>query len=167
MEKQRIIRIATPADMVGIMQVMDAAKQIMRKSGNFYQWTEGYPSETVIIEDMEKEAGYVIEECKRIVAYFAFLPSPEPTYDKIYDGEWIDDEQPYHVVHRIASLPDVHTIFSDIMNYCFMHDSNIRIDTHRENMIMQHNLVKHGFIYCGIIYLVNGDERLAYQKKCT
>ena len=72
MENQRIIRIATPADMVGIMQVMDAAKQIMRKSGNFYQWTEGYPSETVIIEDMEKEAGYVIEECKRIVAYFAF-----------------------------------------------------------------------------------------------
>ena len=29
---------------------------------------------------------------------------------------------------------------------------------------MQHNIEKHGFTYCGIIYLVNGDERLAYQK---
>ena len=30
--------------------------------------------------------------------------------------------------------------------------------------IMQHNIEKHGFTYCGIIYLASGDERLAYQK---
>ena len=30
--------------------------------------------------------------------------------------------------------------------------------------IMQHNIQKHGFTYCGIIYLLSGDERLAYQK---
>ena len=30
--------------------------------------------------------------------------------------------------------------------------------------IMQHNILKHGFTYCGIIYLLSGDERLAYQK---
>ena len=29
---------------------------------------------------------------------------------------------------------------------------------------MQHNILKHGFTYCGIIYLLSGDERLAYQK---
>ena len=29
---------------------------------------------------------------------------------------------------------------------------------------MQHNIEKHGFTYCGIIYLANGDARLAYQK---
>ena len=29
---------------------------------------------------------------------------------------------------------------------------------------MQYNLLKHGFTYCGIIYLQSGDERLAYQK---
>lgn len=53
---------------------------------------------------------------------------------------------------------------SDILDYCFALCSNIRIDTHRDNKIMQHNLSKHGFTYCGIIYLANGDERLAYQK---
>ena len=31
-------------------------------------------------------------------------------------------------------------------------------------VVMQHNILKHGFIYCGIIYLLSGDERLAYQK---
>ena len=29
---------------------------------------------------------------------------------------------------------------------------------------MQRILLKHGFRYCSIIYLLNGDERQAYQK---
>ena len=174
----RIIREAKPADMPEIMQVMEAAKKIMRSSGNMHQRGDGYPSETVISSDMEKHGGFVIEDddgehqssdgedqsTKKIVGYFAFLPSPEPTYSKIYDGEWLDDVTPYHVVHRIASYPDVHGIFSDIMDFCFSRDANIRIDTHKDNLIMQHNIEKHGFTYCGIIYLANGDERLAYQK---
>jgi len=41
---------------------------------------------------------------------------------------------------------------------------HLRIDTHRDNKIMQHNLTKHGFSYCGVIYLASGDERLAYQR---
>ena len=150
---------------------MEAAKSIMRFSGNVHQWGDGYPSEAVIISDMEKHGGFVLEEgdgedqsTGRIVGYFAFLPSPEPTYSKIYDGEWLDDTQSYHVIHRIASYPDVHGIFSDIMDFCFSHDANIRIDTHKDNRIMQHNIEKHGFSYCGIIHLADGDERLAYQK---
>jgi len=51
-----------------------------------------------------------------------------------------------------------------VMEFRFSYDTNIRIDTHRDNKIMQHNILKHGFTYCGIIYLLSGDERLAYQK---
>jgi hypothetical protein len=29
---------------------------------------------------------------------------------------------------------------------------------------MQHILQSYGFTYCGIIYLADGSERLAYQK---
>jgi len=160
----RIIREAKPTDITDIMQVMEAAKRIMRSSGNMHQWGEGYPSEAVIFIDMEKHGGLVIEDEGRIVGYFAFLPFPEPTYSKIHNGEWLDDIQSYHVIHRIASYPEVHGIFSSIMDFCFLHEANIRIDTHRDNLIMQHNILKHGFTYCGIIYLANGDERLAYQK---
>ncbi len=158
------VRKARHSDMAEIMMVMEAAKKIMRQSGNLHQWGEGYPSEEVIEADMDKDGGFVIEDCNRIVGYFAFLPSPEPTYAKIFEGEWLDNEQPYHVVHRIASYPDVHGIFGTVMDFCFSHDTNIRIDTHRDNTIMQHNILKHGFNYCGIIYLLSGDERLAYQK---
>ena len=150
--------------MAAIMQVMDAAKKIMRQSGNMHQWGEGYPSEAVIMSDIEKDGGFVIEDGGNVVGYFAFLPSPEPTYQKIHDGNRLDDGKPYHVIHRIASLPDAHGIFSSIMNFCFARESNILIDTHRDNTIMQHNIEKHGFAYCGIIYLASGDERLAYQK---
>ena len=159
-----IIREAIPTDMAAIMQVMDAAKGIMRQSGNMHQWGEGYPSEAVIMADIEKHGGFVIEENAEVVAYFAFLPSPEPTYNKIYEGKWLDDAIPYHVIHWIASFPQVSGIFSSIMDFCFAHETNIRIDTHRDNKIMQHNIMKHGFTYCGIIYLLSGDERLAYQK---
>ena len=161
---KRIIRKAQPIDMAEIMKVMDAAKKIMRQSGNMHQWVEGYPSESVIMSDMEKDGGFVIEDDGTVIGYFAFLPSPEPTYSIIYEGKWLDDEQSYHVIHRMASYPDSHGIFSSIINFCFSLDANIRIDTHRDNTIMQHNIAKHGFTYCGIIYLASGDERLAYQK---
>ena len=158
------IREAKPTDIAEIMLVMEAAKKIMRASGNMHQWADGYPSEDAITADMEKKGGFVIEDANKIVGYFAFLASPEPTYAQIYEGQWVDDVQSYHVVHRIASYPDVHGIFSAIMDFCFSRDTNIRIDTHRDNKIMQHNLLKHGFTYCGIIYLLSGDERLAYQR---
>ena len=164
---KRIIRETKPIDITDVMQVMEAAKKIMRSSGNMYQWGEGYPSEAVIRSDMERNGGFVIVHDGKIVGYFAFLSSPEPTYARIYEGKWLDDERPYHVIHRIASYPDAHGIFSNIMDFCFSKDPNIRIDTHRDNTIMQHNIVKCGFTYCGIIYLASGDERLAYQKYAT
>ena len=159
-----VIREARAGDMTEILKVMEAAKKIMRQSGNMHQWGDGYPSETVIMHDREKNGAFVIDDDDVVVGYFAFLPSPEPTYNKIYEGNWFEEPLPYHVVHRIASYPDVHGVFSSIMDFCFMHDTNIRIDTHRDNKIMQHNIQKHGFVYCGIIHLLSGDERLAYQK---
>ena len=147
------------------MSVIEAAKGIMRASGNMHQWDDGYPSKAVILADMAAGNGYVIEEDgANVSAYFALIPSPEPTYSVIYDGEWLDDEKPYHVIHRIASTPESHGVFSTIMDFAFSVDGNIRIDTHRDNTIMQRNILKHGFSYCGIIFLVSGDERLAYQK---
>ena len=164
MRPERIVRLAQVADLDKIMPVMDAAKGIMRSDGNMNQWSDGYPSSEAILADIHRKGGFVMEDCGKIVGYFAFLPSPEPTYSYIEGGEWIDDVMPYHVIHRIASYPEIHGVFSDIMEYCFSQDPNIRIDTHRENSIMRHNIAKHGFTYCGIIYLESGDERLAYQK---
>jgi hypothetical protein len=158
------VRPAVPEDIPAIMTVLEAAKGIMRASGNLHQWVGGYPSESVVREDIRGGYGLVVVERDRVVGYFAFIPSPEPTYATIYAGAWLDGNAPYHVIHRIGSLPDVHGVFATIMDFAFSRDRNIRIDTHRDNRIMQHNILKHGFSYCGIIYLSSGDERLAYQR---
>ena len=69
----RIIREARQTDVAEIMQVMDAAKGIMRQSGNMFQWSDGYPSEAVITADMEQNGGFVFEDDGKVVSYFAFL----------------------------------------------------------------------------------------------
>ena len=44
------------------------------------------------------------------------------------------------------------------------HAPPLRIDTHRDNKIMQTLLAKNGFQYCGVIRLTNGEPRLAYYR---
>ena len=99
-----------------------------------------------------------------VLRHVAAVSGPDPTYATIYNGKWIDANRPYLVIHRIASRTESHGVMSEMLNFCFTMTENIRIDTHRDNHIMRHLLKKHGFEYCGIIYLANGDERLAYQK---
>ncbi len=47
--------------------------------------------------------------------------------------------------------------------YCKAYSNNIRIDTHKDNKVMQHVLARNGFKRCGIIFLLNGDPRVAFQ----
>jgi len=157
-----IIRNAVNADIEHIMPIIDAARQIMRQSGNTQQWIRGYPSQEVIAADISNHVGYVVETDDGIVAYFAFMSGPEPTYADIYNGAWLNNE-PYYVIHRLASLPDVYGIFDNVIDWALLHTSTLRIDTHQDNTIMQHLLRKRGFAYCGIIYLASGDPRMAYQ----
>ena len=160
----RVVREAEVSDMEAILGVMDAARGIMRKSGNIHQWGDSYPGTDAILKDMDRHGGFVIEDDGIVVGYFAFLPSPEPTYFEIEGGAWLEDESTYHVIHRIASIPEAHGIFDDMLEWCATRERNIRIDTHKDNKIMQHLIDKHGFSYCGIIHLASGDERLAYQR---
>ena len=159
----RTIRLATYDDIPAIMPVINAAREMMHASGNVNQWINGYPSEEAIHADIARDGGYVVTDDGRIVAYFAFLPAPEPTYAQIYEGVWLNDE-PYYVIHRLASWPDAHGIWDSVLAWAFERTHTLRVDTHQDNRIMQHNILKHGFTYCGIIYLLSGDERLAYQK---
>ena len=157
-----IIRPATASDLPALRPVFEAAKAIMRADGNLDQWSSpGFPPEDLLLRDITRGGGYVIEK-NAPIGYFALLPSPEPTYDYI-DGAWLTDE-PYGVIHRIASYPEEHGIFAAIIEFAAARDAHLRIDTHRDNRIMQHLIEKHGFTYCGIIWLADGTERLAYER---
>ena len=158
------IRKSTLADLPTILNLRDQAREIMRSYGNTFQWPDGYPRDDMFRKDIELGGSHVmLNEEGTVVGTFALLPSPEVTYNVIYDGQWLDDE-PYHVIHRIASTPDSHGVLDSLLDYCESQAPNIRIDTHEANVIMRNGLEKHGYQYCGIIHLLNGDERLAFQK---
>ena len=79
------------------------------------------------------------------------------TYQNIYNGKWINTA-PYGVVHRITSDRTVKGAASFCLDWAFKKCRNLKIDTHKDNQIMQHLLEKNGFTYCGIIYTDDGTE---------
>ena len=162
--KHRTIKKSVVADIPVIMQLLECGRQKMRANGNLEQWTDGNPKQSLIEDDIMKGNSYILEEDGKAVATFAFIEGPDITYNNIYEGKWKENTLPYHVIHRMASLHGTHGVFKDILEYCFERCNNIRIDTHRQNSIMRNALSKYGFEYCGIIYLLDGAERLAYQQ---
>lgn len=158
------VRPAVLEEVPAIMKVLAEGREIMLLSGNRHQWPAGYPTRAMICSDITAGHGRVVTDGAAVLGYFACIPSPDPTYSYIEDGKWLDDEKPYYVIHRIAKLHGSSGVFAAMLDYVNGITDNIRIDTHRDNAIMQYLLVKHGFSYCGIIYLLNGDPRLAYQR---
>ena len=162
------IRKATYDDIPALMRIFECAKGIMRASGNLKQWGDGYPSVDVVRRDIERGVCYVAsaDENGVIEATMAFIPGPDSTYSYIEGGAWLNDE-PYSVIHRIAVAAPGKGYARRMLDWAFERTDTVRIDTHRDNLPMQRALLKRGFVYCGIIHLQNGEERLAYQKtKC-
>lgn len=162
----RTFRKATAEDLDRIMQLIEYGRQKMCQSGNTRQWADGYPTRETLSQDIFAGNSLLLEEDDMPIATFALVPGPDITYRDIYEGEWLNDG-PYCVLHRMASMSGKHHVFSDVLDYCFTRTDNIRIDTHRDNTVMQHLILKYGFHYCGIIYLPDGTERLAYQRTTT
>lgn len=158
------IRKATFDDIPALMRLFECAKGIMRASGNLNQWGMGYPSEAVVRADIELGVCYVAagERGGEIEATMAFIPGPDPTYSYIEGGAWLDDT-PYYVIHRIAVAAPGKGYARRLLDWAFERSGTVRIDTHRDNVIMRHILHSYGFEQCGVIYLANGQPRDAYQ----
>lgn len=156
------IRKTTIDDIPRLQQIFAIARRFMAATGNPNQWADTYPSLQQLQEDISGGYSYVCIQDGRTVATFVLRDGDDPTYHLIYNGEW-KNANPYATIHRIASSGEVRGIFALVMNYALQHYSTIRIDTHRDNRVMQNAILKAGFSYCGIIHCWNGDERLAYQ----
>lgn len=157
-----IIRQSRLSDIPRLQEVFAVARNFMRQTGNPNQWPDTYPSIDQLTSDIKSGDSFVCLEDDRIVATFLLRGGNDPTYDIIYDGAWTNNN-PYATIHRIASSGEVKGIFKFVMDYALKHYETIRIDTHRDNMVMQGLVKNYGFAYCGIIHCWNGDERLAYQ----
>ena len=157
-----MIQKASLSQLSQIMTVYDAARSFMAQTGNPDQWGTAYPSEEMIRQDIQNKKCYVNLDSEKIRAVFYFAVEADPTYGYI-EGAWINDE-PYGVIHRIAVGESGKGTAAECFAFAETRCSNLRIDTHEKNIPMQRCLAKHGFTRCGIIYLEDGDPRIAYQK---
>mgnify|MGYP004576016651 CR=1 FL=1 len=96
-----------------------------------------------------------------VAVVFALIPGPDPDY-AVIDGAWIDD-QPYGVIHRIASDGLSHGVFAACLAFAKRSYRALRMDTHKDNRVMQALAEKNGFAYCGVVHLRGVGPRMAYQ----
>lgn len=166
------IRLSTMRDLDALMGIFDEARGTIASLG-IDQWQDGYPSHDVISEDIELGRSYAVELDGEVCGTFVIVDDGEPTYDKIYDGDWKtgNDGGDYVAIHRVAVSVKKRGsgISTAIINFASdyaaqMARSSLRIDTHEGNVVMRRMLEKHGFEYCGVIYLGNGEARVAYEK---
>lgn len=165
-------RLSLESDIPVIMKIINQAQSQLKKAG-IDQWQNQYPNASSILNDIQLGESYVVLIEDRIVGTFALSFRNEPTYDTIYAGNWLSI-QAYAVIHRIA-VDDQYKghglstkIINEVSAWCINRNINsIKIDTHEDNHIMRNVLVKNGFTYCGIIYLRDGNRRVAYEKLVT
>lgn len=158
-----MIRLAKKEDLNIILDIYAYARSFMASTGNPNQWVNNYPGIDILSSDIDNKQLYVCYDENGIYGVFVFFVGIDETYNYI-EGGWLNNEL-YGVIHRIASNGAKKGMFLEVFNYIKKFTCNIRIDTHHDNVVMQKVLKKYGFIKCGVIYLKNGNPRLAYHYK--
>ena len=166
-----IITTTTKKDIDRVMVILAEARQSIGQLG-IDQWQYGYPNRDIIKNDVSNGFSYMVysEEENEIIATFCLKEDEEPTYKRIYDGVWINKGESF-ALHRIAicnakrGTGVANAIIEFILNKCRESGVlSVKVDTHNGNLPMRRMLERNGFVYCGIIYLATGEERVAYEK---
>ena len=167
-------RSAIIEDLDGVMGILQHAKAYM-KANHLDQWKNGYPDEDDISDDMKRGCSYILLHKGNPVGTAAVFFDGEKTYDQIFEGEWKTPgtfpHNRYAAVHRVAITSDYRNTGAAVCMMKFIEDlciakgvRSMKIDTHEDNQPMRRFLQKCSFEYCGIIYLENGEKRMAYEK---
>lgn len=99
------LRKSRKDDLKYIIEIINEAKEFLKES-KIDQWQQGYPNEEVILRDIENQHSYVLEDNNKIIGTVALSFDKEKTYDLIYDGKWISNNE-YAVIHRMRHLEDI------------------------------------------------------------
>lgn len=161
------LKMATAEELGIALALIDEAKHYLKKNG-VDQWQNGYPDEECIKKDIQDKKGYFLISENKILGYLCIDFDGEPAYSNI-DGTWLSNHK-YAVVHRMAidnkykgkGLSSV--AFDLVEEKCkkkFI--CSIRVDTNRDNKLMQHIIRKNGFQFCGTVNFDNSSKD-AFEK---
>ena len=161
------LRKACLKDKNTIWKILQQAIKRRKEEGS-NQWQDGYPNETTIEDDIEKNYAYVLESENKILGYSAVIFDKEPAYE-IIEGKWLSDQQ-YLVIHRVAVSEDftglgiATKIFQEIEKIAVSNNIfSIKVDTNFDNIPLLKILDKLNYTYCGEVYF-RGSARKAFEK---
>ncbi|CDZ75143.1 hypothetical protein ING2D1G_1003 [Peptoniphilus sp. ING2-D1G] len=159
-------RKALSKDLAIINKIFKEGSEYLKNSG-----VDQWQGDTVPVAENEKDF-YVLEDLGEVVAV-GLVMDYDLQYDIIYDGHWHYEEN-YLAVHKLATnkrfrrrgcatklLKEIEDLAMDSDIYV------IRIDTHNDNLPMNNLLLKSGYKRAGIVELIDGGIRNAYDKKLT
>ena len=157
-----IIRKATESDLNTVFCIYEAARAFMKKTGNPNQWRDKHPPKEMLCDDVARGRLFVAEEEGVLYGAFALYADGDPVYDAL-GATWLNDA-PYIALHRVASNGEKRGILRAFVEYALTVSKNIKIDTHRENLVMQSALEKLGFRALGAAEIPGVGERILYQR---
>ena len=155
------VRKAKHEELDAILGIYETARCFMKETGNPTQWEGGYPPKELILEDIAGGHLYVLAEADTLHGVFAFFPEGDPAYDAL-SARWMN-ALPYAAIHRVASAGSKKGVLSACIAFCLSQAKNLKIDTHKDNRVMQAALLKLGFVPCGDADIPHVGMRLLYQ----
>lgn len=162
-------REAKKEDIENILEVISHAKEYMKRN-NSTQWNENYPNKETIINDIEKNIGYVLIVENLIRGYMVVEFSDDEIYKNI-KGKWKTFGN-YASIHRCAIHKELRGqgYGSELFKFAeklalSKNIRSVRVDTAPENETMKHLFNKNGYEYCGTVFI--DGEKIAYEKLLT
>lgn len=162
-------REAKKEDIESILEVISHAKEYMKRN-NSTQWNENYPNKETIINDIEKNIGYVLIVENLIRGYMVVDFSDDEIYKNI-KGKWKTFGN-YASIHRCAIHKELRGqgYGSELFKFAeklalSKNIRSVRVDTAPENETMKHLFNKNGYEYCGTVFI--DGEKIAYEKLLT
>lgn len=164
------IRKAEMADFDQVMAILKDGRNQLAERG-IDQWQGDYPNPDHVKEDIEHGYAYLAKsEDGETVGTLSIVPAPDTTYDQL-DGAWQVETSDYVTIHRVAIHSD-HTgrgyaskLYQAVISYFtsgFNDVKSIRVDTHEDNLPMQHLIKKSGFKRVGTLHGVYRPNETSY-----
>lgn len=169
------MRPATVDDIPAIVATLEAGRSLLAADG-IDQWQNGTgPDVDLVTEDVERGWGRVFLVDGQVSATAALIDEPEPNYAHMLEGAWQvrgDAAAPYATIHRVAVAPAFRGMHVAQRFYARLIEearargfAEIRVDTHADNVRMQHVIASAGFTRACTVLIGNNpkDLRWAYQ----
>lgn len=166
-------RPATEADLPRILEIREAARESLARSG-VDQWQGPYPAEEDFKRDLDCGESFVVMHGSETAAFFTLSTRREPEYDAIRDGKWSENQEAC-ILRRAAVAREYRGsgVSGAMMRFVGQQTLSwerrcIRAAVHRKNKPAQNMLRENGFRYRGNITVSSepghDPERLCFEK---